>query len=180
MEVFFGHSIEKMPECKHDAKDCSVIIGKFDPPHLGHIKLINNSIFPPCVFLTRSKNHFLSVEKKLQIFCNLLRSDLRKDATFFVVDNTYIPGIIKLVRVYGFEPREIRCGSDRSEHYLNQINEFNRNCKYESQQVSVNVSVENRIAASSDLRKMIQNQESEAFRNSISEDLWDFYSEFFQ
>jgi len=110
-----------------------VFIGKFDPPHLGHISIIremldeNNQVL---IFVSRVKNTLPFEAKRGMLKHYLHDNKLQKNVFVFGMDDGFIPDLIK----NNFDSDKtsssiftIYSGSDRTDEYARQFRRFDKN-----------------------------------------------------
>lgn len=102
-------------------KEVALVIGRFQPPHIGHLAVIKaaSKEYPVIVGLTSGKK----TEMAKNPFSFELRKDILKGfkekALLDVIEipSAAIDTIIELLRKNGYELKKIYCGSDRVKAY---------------------------------------------------------------
>lgn len=136
---------ENVPELETSKEDSdetekhykTLIPGRFQPPHFGHIRMYQDFCqYDPVFVIIYSKNNPLSIfspDQVVKLFKKYVELGYLPENTEFVVENTgYLPEIIEK---HGWEVKQIISGDDRIEGYRKQFPEdtdivFDRSIRY--------------------------------------------------
>lgn len=102
---------------------CNLIIGKFQPFHIGHYQMIKDVDHLVMVIITgkRNKNRPFDISHRM----NWINETLTTRPYFILLEHGYIPYVVNETRKHFLEPESIICGLDREQKYSNIIAHHN-------------------------------------------------------
>ncbi len=107
---------------QHQNEGVSLIVGRFQPPHLGHIKMVEFASYPPvfCIVNTGIKERSpFPLEYIIEVFEKFIEDGyLPENTQIFTSTTGYLPDFIEENKL---NVKEILAGSDRIEGYRNQF-----------------------------------------------------------
>jgi phosphopantetheine adenylyltransferase len=154
-----------------------LLIGRFQPIHKGHAKIIK-SMTNPIVVIVKGKKSSEDIAR------NPLSADDQKrmihkifpDLEVSISPNGFLPGILGYFRKQDKEVTKIYSGADRIEGYKAAIDKANEKMKPE-EQYKVDFQETERVTSASAVRKAIKDDDYETFKNLVPKEIhdeWDF------
>jgi len=119
-ETSYGYRNPKNPRPKHTR--VALVLGRFQPLHIGHRTLMTASRLPVVIGLVRGKNsdpvkNPLSEELQRQVISEVAPPNV---ICVEVFQNAALDVILDKLRDFGYELTEVYCGSDRFDSYRKQ------------------------------------------------------------
>ena len=119
-EVSYGYRNPKNPRPRQTK--VALVLGRFQPLHIGHKTLMTASRLPVVIGLVRGKNsdplkNPLSEELQREVISEVAASNVVHTEVFA---NAALDVILDKLRDSGFELTEVYCGSDRFDSYKKQ------------------------------------------------------------
>lgn len=107
------------------SKECNLIIGKFQPFTLGHMKMVDKlysiNKLPTYIVSVRRKDPIISESLTEEMFKLLLKNYPKEIAGFSYIDKGLLGFGVGRAREHDYETKLIGCGSDRVKDYERQL-----------------------------------------------------------
>lgn len=154
------------------SKKSSLFLGRTQPPHLGHKKIIDMMTNP---FMALVKGAKSSQDKARNPFDEKYQYKLLKmispKINILTAKSGYIPDIVNEIRKSGYEIIAVYAGDDRINGYKKQIESFNKQMPTEKQ-INVEFHKTPRITSATAVRNSIKNDDLTAFKKIMPKQLW--------
>jgi nicotinamide mononucleotide adenylyltransferase len=149
-----------------------LFLGRFQPPHNGHKKIID-SMKNPIVVIVKGAKSGMNAER------NPLEEDYQKKLMEMIFPgleisispNGFIPGILGYFRKQGKEVTKIYAGNDRILGYQNAINKANEKMP-EDQRYHVVFQETERITSAMEVRNAIKTGDKDVFKKLVPAAIW--------
>ena len=149
-------------------------LGRFQPPHNGHLAVIESMKNRPIVVIVRGKqssqdknrNPFDEVDQQF-----LLRRIVPGIETM-VAENGYLPDIIQTLEHLGSCPDTVYAGPDRIGQYRAQVERANKTLETP---LEIKFVETERVTSASVVREAIRSGDEEAFKANVPRAIWDQY-----
>lgn len=160
-----------LPPAKHKA---TLIPGRFQPPHLGHIKMAelaeNYTVIMAVINTENNKNkkNFIPFSKQKEILYKYINNDVFPSGKNIVIEkytNGFLPGILHDLREKGYEITEIIAGEDRIESYKKQLQLVNNVDHPYSYHIQFKKAP--RLASGTEVRNAIKNKDVKAYNRMM-------------
>lgn len=155
---------------------CNLIIGKFQPFHLGHYQMINTVDDLVVVIITGKQNKNRPFDLSARM--NWINETLTTRPYYILLEHGYIPYVVNEVRKHFLEPESIICGPDREQKYSGIIEQHN-NLVTENQKIDAMIRCikpETRISATQ-VRKTLSDNNYKEFVKLMPEQLHPCFEE---
>ena len=156
-------------------KNVNMVIGRFQPFHNGHLKMIKTlkeSNDLPCVVCVvhpghnRSGKSPFSMETQKQMFSHLAESYPEICDVVFC-KNGFLGSSLNAVKDKGYEPECIGCGDDRKVDFEKQLDYLRKNGETESIPKGFKIVETPRSTSGTKVRELIQNGDYSAFKKKV-------------
>lgn len=153
-------------------KTVELFIGRFQPIHNGHVKIIEQ-MNNPMIIIVRGKNSCNDLIKNplSEEYQQILIKKIFPNISISVSPNGYIPGILGYFRNKGIEVSCIYAGEDRILSYKNSLQEANKKMEKDSQ-FTTQLKETSRITSSTEVRNAIRNNDYDTFKKLVPESIW--------
>ena len=164
-----------MNERKHD-----LIIGRFQPLHLGHFNVIKNMTNPVIAVIRGNKTSNDKNRNPIpeQYQEQLIRYVFPDVPIIMILGEGYIPSIINTAIEKGFAIQRVFAGADRINDYKRQVSQANERVltnKSTFPLISVDFVVSDRFTSASTVRDVIRNNDIDTFRTLMPLELSEEY-----
>ncbi|MGB9591297.1 MAG: hypothetical protein ACPL1K_02130, partial [Candidatus Kryptoniota bacterium] len=163
---------EKKEYPKPGSKKVQLFMGRMQPIHIGHKKIIDSMDNPVIVVVKggkssedRTKNP-LSADYQIQLI-----KKVAPHAEIMTVSTGFLPKIITQLREKGMEPDTIFAGADRIEGYKKQIDDANARMDPEYR-YNVKFKETDRLTSATTVRNAIRANDEAGFRKNMPKELW--------
>ncbi len=163
---------EKKEYPKPGSKKVQLFMGRMQPIHLGHKKIIDSMDNPVIIIVKgekssedRTKNP-LSAEYQIHLV-----KKVAPQAEVMTVSNGYLPKIIAQLREKGMEPDTIFAGADRINGYKKQIDDANARMP-PGYRYNVKFKETERVTSATTVRNAIRANDEAGFRKNMPKELW--------
>lgn len=157
-------------------KKVELFIGRFQPPHIGHMAIIKKMKNPVVALVKGAKSSKDTTRNPLDgdTQVRLLKKAM-PGVTVMVVASGYIPDILNTIRKEGMEVTAMYAGEDRFSMYSSQIEKFNERVE-DDQKMEVQMKKTPRVTSATDVRNSIKDDDYETFKKLMPKALhgeWD-------
>ena len=154
-------------------KTVELFIGRFQPIHNGHVKIIEQ-MNNPMIIIVRGKNSCNDLIKNPlnEEYQQILIKKIFPNINISVSPNGYIPGILGYLRNKGIEVSCIYAGEDRILSYKNSLKEANQKME-KDKQFNTQLKETSRITSSTEVRTAIRNNDYNTFKKLVPESIYD-------
>lgn len=158
----------KLPE--RQDKSAELFLGRMQPVHIGHKKIIDSMKNPFIAIVKGSKSS--EDKSKNPLDFNEQKRLLKKisNAQIIEVSVGYIPEIIKDIRLKGFEVDVVYAGADRIEGYKKQIDAINKKLE-DNKQIKVTFKETERVTSATTVRTAIRSGDAATFKKVMPKEL---------
>lgn len=157
-------------------KPVDVFIGRTNPPHLGHKKIIDMMNNPVIILVKGAKSSQDKdrnpLPEKYQI--QLLKK-LSPKAKIIVASAGYLPAIFIELREMGLEPKTLLAGDDRMKGYQGQINGINKKLDSDKQ-FNMSYKLTPRVTSATIVRKALKDDDISTFEKNMPKEFYKEYS----
>jgi len=165
-------SVESVPEKR--SKRIEVFLGRMQPIHLGHIKIIKK-MKNPVIILVKGAKSSLNKDKNplsADVQIRLLRKAI-PGIKVIIAKTGYLPEIFTDLRESAHnEVTKVYAGADRIKGYKAQIDSVNKKLE-KSKQFDVAFEETERFTSATKVREIIRSGDLEAFKKLMPRELWD-------
>jgi len=169
-------SLDAVPEKR--SKRVELFVGRTNPPHSGHLKIIK-SMKNPIVALVKGSKSSKDKDRN-PLDANYQTYLLRKmipGLRVIIVNNGYLPEIISSLREATHnEVVKVYAGDDRLGGYKNQIDRTNKHLD-SSKQFDIDFVVTKRYTSASKVREAIRSNNEDEFKKLMPKAVWDDFEE---
>lgn len=160
-----------LPPARHKA---TLIPGRFQPPHLGHIKMAelaeNYTVIIAVINTENNKNkkNFLPFSKQKEILYKYINNNIFPEGKNIVIEkytNGFLPGVLHDLREKGYEVTEVIAGEDRLESYKKQLQLVNNVNHPNSYHITFRRAP--RLASGTEVRAAIKNKDTAAYNQMM-------------
>lgn len=149
-----------------------LFLGRLQPPHNGHKKIIDDMKNPIVVIVRGKKSENETDRNPLdEEYQKHLLEMMCPGITISISPNGFIPGILGYLRKQGKEVTKIYAGSDRIDSYKEAVDKANEKMP-EDLRYLVEFQETERVTSSTSVRESIKNGDKEAFRNQVPPAIW--------
>jgi hypothetical protein len=167
MEIIWGEKVDDLLEKQE--MEVALFPGKFRPPHIGHVEAVKMySSIPLVIGIVQTKNSMMDIDFIIDCWNKILTELDKTDYYIMVVNQGFIPGMVKLLRSKGLEPKTLICGADRLKSYTKQIDDFN-NMVEDDSKIDLFVSIANRGPTGTLIRNALKAGNEELFVANVPE-----------
>lgn len=157
-------------------KKVELFLGRMQPIHLGHKKIIDSMTNPIVVIVKGSKSSEDKVRNPLPAdYQEKLLKKVAHGVEVSVSPNGFLPGILGYFRKQGKEVVKIYAGADRIETYKTAINTANAKMPEEAR-FHVTFQETERVTSATAVRNAIRSGDIETFRKLCPREIWDEYT----
>jgi len=149
-----------------------LFLGRLQPVHLGHVKIIKKMKNPIVVLVKGAKS---SQDKNRNPLSAEEQRKLLKKAVprvkVVVAKAGYLPEIIADLREAGYEVETVYAGSDRISSYKRQVDSANKKL-LDKQKFDVTFRETERFASATEVRNAIRSDDKDEFQKLMPKELW--------
>lgn len=152
--------------------DIELFLGRLNPPHNGHLKIIESMKNPVVVIVKGAKTSLDKERNPLpEDYQVSLIKKIAPGVGVSVSPNGFLPGIIGYFRKQGKEVKKVYCGADRIDGYKKAIETANK--KMDGDQFDVEFVETERVTSASKVREAIRSDNYEEFKKLCPKKMWD-------
>lgn len=156
-----------MDHMKHE-----ILIGRFQPPHNGHKKIIDGMKNPIVVIVKGAKSGQDADRNPLdEEYQKKLMEMIFPGLEISISPNGFLPGILGYFRKQGKEVTKIYAGADRIASYQGAIDKANEKMP-EEQRYHVIFQETERVTSATEVRNAIKRGDKETFKKLVPSALW--------
>lgn len=149
-----------------------LIVGRFQPIHNGHKKIIDSMKNPVVVIVKGGKTSEDKARNPLDVdYQEKLLKKVSPGVEVSISPNGFLPGILGYFRKQGKEVTKIYAGADRIIGYTDAINKVNAKMP-EDQQYHVTFKETERVTSASAVRNAIRSGDYETFKKLCPKEIW--------
>jgi cytidyltransferase-like protein len=145
----------------------SVLLGRFNPPHLGHIKMVKMMKYKPVILIVEGKKSSddktrnpLSGQERAEMIKKIIpNADVR-----VVYSANFSPILFHLQKDGKYIVKEIMAGADRVDSYKKMVEK--------TEWKDINVVLTPRVTSATKVRESIRNGDEETFKKLMPRVLW--------
>lgn len=153
-------------------KNNEIVIGRFQPPHNGHQKIIDGMKNPIVVIVKGAKSGQDADRNPLdEEYQKKLMEMIFPGLEISISPNGFLPGILGYFRKQGKEVTKIYAGADRITSYQNAIDKANDKMP-EEQRYHVIFQETERVTSATEVRNAIKRGDKETFKKLVPSALW--------
>jgi len=154
-------------------KDVEIFLGRFQPIHLGHKKIIDSMQNPIVIIVKGEKS---SNDKKR----NPLDADYQKkllqlacpNVEVTISPNAFLPGIINYLRKQHKNVTTIYAGADRIDGYKKMIEQNNARAPSPEYHYDIKFKETDRFTSATTVRNAIRNNDYDTFKKLVPKAIW--------
>ena len=156
----------------------TIVIGRFQPPHLGHKKIIEvargfkgrTAIVMIRPSISAADTSPFDEEVRVQMINELVR---REEDIIVPIGTGFIGDFIHVLREFSYEPVRIVCGTDRAEGYHKQINRYKKKLNLAISIVEVSRGLDD--VSATKVRETLKSKDEKEFKKLMPEELHSFF-----
>ena len=153
-------------------KPVELFLGRFQPPHNGHKKIIDGMKNPIVVIVKGAKSGADVARNPLdEAYQKKLMEMIFPGLEISISPNGFIPGILGYFRKQGKEVTKIYVGADRIAGYQDAINRANEKMP-EDQRYHVAFQETERVTSATAVRNSINNGDKDTFKKLVPSAIW--------
>lgn len=154
-------------------KHIELFLGRMQPIHIGHKKIIDSMTNPVVVIVKGGKTSEDKSRNPLSAeYQEKLLKKVSPGVEVSVSPNGFLPGILGYFRKQGKEVVKIYAGADRIEGYKTAINAANAKMP-EDQRYHVTFQETERVTSATAVRNAIRSGDQETFKKLCPKEIWD-------
>lgn len=154
-------------------KHIELFLGRMQPIHIGHKKIIDSMTNPVVVIVKGGKTSEDKARNPLSAeYQEKLLKKVSPGVEVSVSPNGFLPGILGYFRKQGKEVVKINAGADRIEGYKTAINAANAKMP-EDQRYHVTFQETERVTSATAVRTAIRSGDQETFKKLCPKEIWD-------
>jgi len=166
-------SPEAIPDKRH--KPVELFLGRMQPIHLGHIKIIKKMKNPIVVLVKGARS---SLDKNRNPLDADTQTKLLRKAIpgvkVIVAPNGYLPAIfVDLRESGGYEVEKVYAGADRISGYKKQVDSINKKIENEAARFEVEFVKTDRFTSATKVREVIRAGDFDAYKKLMPKKLYD-------
>jgi hypothetical protein len=154
-------------------EEVQLFLGRLQPIHLGHKKIIDSMTNPIVVIVKGGKSSEDKARNPLSVeYQEKLLKKVAPGVEVSVSPNGFLPGILGYFRKQGKEVSKIYAGADRIEGYKTAINAANAKMP-EDQRYRVTFQETERVTSATAVRNAIRSGDEATFKKLCPKEIWD-------
>ena len=149
-----------------------ILIGRFQPPHNGHKKIIDG-MKNPIVVIVKGAKSGTDIERNPldEVYQKKLMEMIFPGLEISISPNGFLPGILGYFRKQGKEVTKIYAGADRIAGYQSAIDKANEKMP-EDQRYRVTFQETERVTSATAVRNAIKSGDKETFKKLVPAAIW--------
>lgn len=157
-------------------KEVQLFLGRLQPIHLGHKKIIDSMTNPIVVIVKGGKSSEDKARNPLSAdYQEKLLKKVAPGVEVSVSPNGFLPGILGYFRKQGKEVTKVYAGADRIAGYKTAIDSANAKMP-EEQRYHVTFQETERVTSATEVRNAIRSGDEATFRRLCPKEIWDEFN----
>lgn len=153
-------------------KEIELFLGRLNPPHNGHLKIIQSMKNPVVVIVKGGKTSQDKERNPLPVeYQKELIEKIAPNVEISISPNGFLPGILGYFRKQGKEVTTIYAGADRINAYKKSIDDANKKMP-DDKQYKVTFKETERVTSASAVRKAIRDNDQDTFKKLCPKAIW--------